>query len=309
MTLQQLRFLTAIVESDFNITAAAAKLNATQPAVSRQLLLLEQELGFQIFSRNGRGLSRVTEAGLQVIEHARRALRETQNIKNVSAELSDPLQGELRVGSTHTEAHYVLPQVIQQFREQFPRVRLSLHPGEAAQVAEMVRVNRVDLVMATGPHHSFDGIAVLPCYRATRRIVVPPAHPLAGSQKPSLAMLGAYPIASQVSAPGERPLQDVFTAAGITPQIVLTSRDAELIKTYVRHGLGIGIIADVAFDAEKDQDLTALNASHLFPEETTWAGFSKQGVLRRYMYEFLGLLAPGLTRENIDRARDAAHAV
>src|SRR5687767_4297748 len=143
MTLQQLRFLAAIVESDFNITAAATKLNATQPAVSRQLLLLERELGFQIFSRNGRGLGRMTDAGEKVIEHARRALREAQNIRNVSAELNDPRRGELRVGSTHTEARYVLPNAIHRFRSLFPGVRLSLHQGTPEQIAEMVRLNQL----------------------------------------------------------------------------------------------------------------------------------------------------------------------
>lgn len=303
MTLQQLRFLTAIVESDFNITAAAAKLNATQPAVSRQLLLLEQELGFKIFSRNGRGLSRVTEAGEQVIEHARRALRETQNIKNVSAERSDPHSGEMRVGCTHTEARYVLPDVINRFRERFPRVRLSLHPDAPEQIAELARSNRVDVVMASGPRHLFDGLAMLPCSHSTRRLVVPAGHPLAGStEKPTLATLGSYPLSTHVLTTTERSLQDLFAEEDIVPQIVLTSRDAELIKTYVRTGLGVGIVAAAAFDPVRDADLVALDASHLFPRETTWAGVSKQAVLREYMYEFLSLLGPDLNRETVARA-------
>jgi LysR family transcriptional regulator, cys regulon transcriptional activator len=303
MTLQQLRFLTAIVESDFNITAAAAKLHATQPAVSRQLLLLEQELGFQIFSRSGRGLSRMTAAGQQVIEHARRALRETQNIKNVSAELSDPRRGELRIGSTHTEARYILPEVIRRFRPLFPGVRLSLHQGTPEQIAELARLNRIDVAIATGSRESFEQLICLPCFRGSRRAVVPASHPLAGSKGATLAKLGSYPIAMHVFTASEIPLHEEFGKAGVEAHVALTTRDAELIKTYVRLGLGVGIIADLAFEPDRDQDLAALDISHLFPEETTWAGFSREGVLRQYMYEFLALLAPHLTRERIDRVR------
>lgn len=304
MTLQQLRFLAAIVESDFNITAAATKLNATQPAVSRQLLLLERELGFQIFSRNGRGLGRMTDAGEKVIEHARRALREAQNIRNVSAELNDPRRGELRVGSTHTEARYVLPNAIHRFRSLFPGVRLSLHQGTPEQIAEMVRLNQLDLVMATGSKSLFGDLVFLSCYQESRRVIVPTSHPLAGAHNPTLAKLGSFPLASHVSETSETPVEEIFGKAGIEPQIVLTSRDADIVKTYVRLGLAVGIIAGVAFDPERDDDLVPLDASHLFPAETTWAGFSRRGVLRQYTYDFLGLLAPHITRDSIERARD-----
>ena len=303
MTLQQLRFLAAIVESDFNITAAAVKLRATQPAVSRQLLLLEQELGFRIFSRNGRGLSRVTDAGAQVIEYARRALRETQNIKNVSADLNDPHRGELRVGSTHTEARYVLPPLIRQFSALFPRVRFSLHQGAPEQIAEMANDGSIDIAMATGTRALPERFVELPCYHGNRRIIVPRSHPLADVTKPTLAKLGAHPIASHVFAASELSLDEVFSQAGIETHVALTTRDAEIIKTYVRHGLGVGIIAEVAFEADRDEDLVAIDASHLFPSETTWAGFAKDGVLRQYMYDFLELLGPHLTRESVDRAR------
>lgn len=303
MTLQQLRFLTAIVESDFNITAAAAKLNATQPAVSRQLLLLEKELGFQIFSRSGRGLSRMTEAGEKVVEHARRALHEAHNIKKVSADLNDPRRGNLRVGSTQTEARYILPSAIHRFRERFPGVRLSVHQGTPEQISEMARSGHIDLAVASGSRELFETLAVLPCYRSTRRAVVPPSHPLAKAPSPTLAQLGAFPLAIHLSSTTESALKLIFDEASIEPHIILTSRDAETIKQYARLGLGVGIIADVAFDPDNDRDLTSLNVSHLFPGETAWAGFPRTGVLRQYMYDFLRLLAPEFTPESIEEAR------
>jgi len=306
MTLQQLRFLTAIVENELNITAAAARLKATQPAVSRQLLLLERELGFQIFSRNGRALVRMTDAGQRVLAHARRALREAQNIKHVSEELSDPQRGELRIGTTHTEARYVLPRVIHPFRARFPQVRLSLHPGTPEQIAERVRLNQIDLAVVAGASHLLEELVVLPCYESSRRLVVPASHPLASARALSLARLAAYPLASHASTTTDRWLHELFVAAGIEPQIVLTTPDAELIKTYVELGFAVGIIADVAFDPEKDQQLVAREVSHLFPAAPTWVGFSGQALIRQYIYEFLAMLAPGLTRERIDRARDAA---
>lgn len=305
MTLQQLRFLTAIVESDFNITAAAAKLNATQPAVSRQLLLLEQELGFKIFSRNGRGMSRTTEAGQLVIEHARRALRETQSIRNVSAELSDPRRGELRVGSTHTEARYVLPALIRRFQTQFPGVRLSLHQGTPEQIDELARLHRIDITIGTESAPAAGPFVCLPCYRTGWRVVVPTAHALTAERKLTLLALSEFPLALHVCTASERVLPDAFVAASLNPHVALTTRDAEIIKTYVRHGLGVGIVADVAFEAGRDDDLVALDASHLFPAGTTWVSFAREGVLRQYTYDFLSLLAPHLTRERVDRVRGA----
>jgi LysR family transcriptional regulator, cys regulon transcriptional activator len=299
MTLQQLRFLAAIVESDCNITAAAMKLSVTQPALSRQLLLLESELGFQIFSRHGRGLSRITDAGQQVIGHARRALREAQNISNLSAEVSDPRRGELRIGSTHTEARYVLPNAIQQFRPLFPGVWLSLLEGTPEQLADLASLNRVDLVITADSRDLFENFAFMPCCNVNRCVVVAPSHALATSGKLSLKSLGMYPLALHVSAVGEVSLQESFAAAKVTPRTVLTTRDAEMVKAYVRLGLGVGIIPDVAFDSTQDTDLVALDVAHLFPPATSWAGFSRETVLRQYTYEFLNLLAPHLSRETI----------
>ena len=307
MTLQQLRFLSALFESDFNITAAAAKLGATQPAVSRQLALLERELGFTLFSRNGSAYSRVTPAGERVIEYARRVLREAQNIKDVSAEINDPRRGELRIGATHTEARYALPSVIQQFQASFPSVRFSLHQGTPEQIAEMARSNRIQLVMATDSDRLFSQFVRLPCYRWHGRILVAASHPLAGTTRPSVEQLSTYAIAEHLlEAPDASPLQEVFTRAGFEARVVLTAQDAEIIKTYVRLGHGVGIIADAAVDAERDADLVSIDASHLFPAHTTWVGFMRGSVLRQYIYEFLSMLAPHLNGERVARAHSCA---
>ena len=304
MKLQQLRFLAAAAQSELNLTAAASKLCTTQPAVSKQIRLLEDELGFTIFTRSGRTLTRITQPGERVVEYALRILREAQNIKNVSAEFKDEGRGTLSIGTTHTQARYALPPVIREFRSRYPGVQFHLHQGTSEQIAEMARINRIDFAIATGSHELFHQFVLLPCYQWHRRLVVPAAHPLASVPRPSLKELAAYPIVTYVfSFSGPSSLYDTFAKAGLQPNVALTARDADVIKTYVRLGLGVGIIADVALDAEHDADLVSIDASHLFPVHTTWVGFARDGLLRRYMYEFLGLLAPHLTRKLVDRAR------
>jgi LysR family cys regulon transcriptional activator len=304
MKLQQLRFLAAVAQNDLNITAAASKLCTTQPAVSKQLRLLEDELGFNIFVRSGRTLAKITPPGERVIQCAMRILREAANIKGVSAEFKDENKGTLSIGTTHTQARYVLPSVIREFRARYPNVQFHLHQGTSEQIAEMAQTNRIDLAIATGAAHLFSHYVLLPCYRWHRRIIVPATHPLARIEKPTLEQIAAFPIVTYVfSFTGPSSLNEIFAAAGLRPDIALTARDADVIKTYVRLGLGAGIIADMALDAQgPDSDLVSIDASHLFPVHTTWIGYARDMLLRRYMYDFLGLLAPHLTRKLVDRA-------
>lgn len=303
MKLQQLRFLAAVAQNDLNLTAAAAKLCTTQPAVSKQLKLLEEELGFNIFVRQGRMFTRLTPPGERVIAHALRLLREAQNIKSVSEEFSEEGRGTLSIGTTHTQARYVLPRVIQQFRPKFPDVQFHLHQGTSEQIAEMAEVDRIDFAIATGSQHLFPNYILLPCYRWHRKIVVPADHPLALVDKPTLKQLAAYPIVTYVfSLTGPSSLHDTFARAGLRPNVALTARDADIIKTYVRLGLGVGIVAEVAINAGEDPDLVSISASHLFPVHTTWIGFARDGLLRGYMYEFLSLMGPHLTPKLVDRA-------
>ena len=307
MKLHQLRYLAAVAQNGLNITAAAQKLHTSQPGVSKQLKLLEDELGFQIFARDGRTLTRITPAGEQVIERALRILREVQSIKSLSEELRDEARGSLSIGTTHTQARYVLPSVIKAFRERFPDIRLHLHQGTSEQIAEMAELNRIDFAIATGSQQLFAGLILLPCYRWHRRVVVPRGHPLATLERLTLKDLAEYPIVTYVFGfTGPSSLQEIFIRAGLTPDVVLTARDADVIKTYVRLGLGVGIVANMAVEADEDRDLVSLDASHLFPAHVTWIGFGRGVLLRKFMYEFMQLFAPHLNRRLVDCAQSAA---
>jgi len=307
MKLHQLRYLAAVAQTGLNITAAAEKLHTSQPGVSKQIKLLEDELGFQIFVRDGRNLTRVTPAGQQVIDRAVKILREVQNIKRLSDDLKDEERGSLSIATTHTQARYVLPEVIKQFREQYPEVRLHLHQGTSEQIAEMAALDRIDFAIATGSENLFDGYSLLPCYRWHRHVVVPRGHPLARHKAPTLKQLAAYPIVTYVFGfTGPSSLLEIFAQEGLVPNVVLTARDADVIKTYVRLGLGVGIVASMAVEQQEDDDLVHIDTSNLFPAHTTWIGFRRGGLLRKYQLDFIQLFAPHLTRRLIERAASSA---
>jgi LysR family transcriptional regulator, cys regulon transcriptional activator len=308
MKLHQLRYLAAVAQSGLNITAAAQKLHTSQPGVSKQIKLLEDELGFQIFVREGRNLTRITAAGQQVIDRALRILQEAQSIRNLSTELRDEGKGSLSIGTTHTQARYVLPDVIRVFRSRYPQVRLNLHQGTSEQIAEMVASDRIDCAIATGSEQLFADLTLLPCYRWHRTVIVPKGHPLADGTRLTLKALATFPIISYTfSFTGPSSLHQAFAKAALTPNVAITARDADVIQTYVRLGLGVGIVAHMAVD-EHDPDLTAIDASHLFPAHITWIGFRRGTLLRKYMYDFAQLLAPHLDRRLVERAHRAASA-
>lgn len=307
MKLHQLRYLAAVAQSGLNITAAAQKLHTSQPGVSKQIKLLEDELGFQIFVREGRNLTRITPAGQQVIDRAQRILKEAQSIRDLSTELRDEGRGSLSIGTTHTQARYVLPSVIQEFRGRYPNVRLNLHQGTSEQIEEMVVHDRIDCAIATGSDQLFSDLTLLPCYRWHRTVIVPRSHPLAlATGRLTLRTLATFPIITYTfSFSGPSSLHEAFAKAALTPNVAITARDADVIKTYVRLGLGVGIVAHMAID-EEDRDLAAVDASHLFAAHTTWIGFRRGTLLRKYMYDFAQLLAPHLDRRLVDRAHRAA---
>jgi len=303
MKLQQLRYLAAVVQSDLNITAAAVKLRATQSAISKQLKLLEEELGFDVFARSGRTLTRITSPGERVIRHALKMLREAENIHGLSEDLREDVRGSLSIGTTHTQARYVLPPIIQEFRQRYPNVQFHLHQGTSEQIADMAEVDGIDFAMATGGHELFGKYVLLPCYQWSRRIIVPAGHPLAQIERPSLQDLAGFPIVTYVfSFTGKSSLHQAFASAGLTANVALTARDSDVIKTYVRLGLGVGIVAEVALDAKQDRGLVSIDASHLFPVHTTWIGFARDRLLRGYMYHLIALIAPHLRRDLVDRA-------
>ena len=308
MKLHQLRYLAAVTQNGLNITAAAQKLHTSQPGVSKQIKLLEDELGFQIFVREGRNLARITPAGQQVIERALKILQEAQSIRDLSTELRDEGRGSLSIGTTHTQARYVLPEVIREFRGRYPQVRLNLHQGTSEQIAEMVAGDRIDCAIATGSEDLFSDLTLLPCYRWHRTVIVPRGHALARAGRLAFKTLAAYPLITYTfSFTGPSSLHEAFAKAGLTPNIAITARDADVIKTYVRLGLGVGIVATMALD-EQDGDLESIDATHLFPAHVTWIGFRRGTLLRRYMYEFAQLLAPHLDRRLVERAHRAADA-
>ncbi len=308
MKLHQLRYLAAVAQSGLNITAAAQKLHTSQPGVSKQIKLLEDELGFQIFVREGRNLTRITPVGQQVIERALRILQEAQSIRDLSTELRDEGRGSLSIGTTHTQARYVLPSVIQTFRGRYPQVRLNLHQGTSEQIAEMVAGDRIDCAIATGSEQLFEDLTLLPCYRWHRSVIVPRNHPLAEGGRLTFKALAAYPLITYTfSFTGPSSLHEAFAKVGLVPNVAITARDADVIETYVRLGLGVGIVAHMAI-SDEDPDLKAIDASHLFAAHTTWIGFRRGTLLRKYMYDFAQLLAPHLDRRLIERAHRAASA-
>ncbi|MGB8692625.1 MAG: LysR substrate-binding domain-containing protein [Steroidobacteraceae bacterium] len=306
MNFHQLQYAVAIARHGLSVTQAAAALGTSQPAISRALKALERELGFDLFVREGRAFSRITPQGARVLEYATRALAEIDSLKAVAADLNHDSRGTLAIATTHTQARYVLPPVVQAFRERYPEVELHLHQGTSEQIAEMVATDRVQLAIATGSDGLFPGLVLLPVYRWHRQVIVPRRHPLASIEKLTLKELAKYPLVTYVfSFSGASSLHTVFAREGLVPKVALTARDSDVIKTYVRLGLGVGIVASVAIEAAHDADLTVVDASHLFPIHTTWVGFRRGTLLRNFAYDFMQLFGPHLTRRLVDRAIEA----
>jgi len=307
MKLQQLKYLLAIVDNGLNITAAAERMYTSQPGVSKQLKLLEEELGLQLFTRKGKSLGGVTAAGDQVIDRARLIMQEVDNIRSLASDYYHEEEGTLSIATTHTQARYVLPDVIQNFRKRYPKVSLNLHQGTSEQIADMVAANEIDFAIATGSRDLFNNLLLVPGYHWDRKIIVPKDHELTKLDgKASLRDLARYPLVTYVfSFGGQSSLKRAFTDEGLEPDVVFTARDADVIKTYVRMGLGVGIVASMAADCEDKKDLTAIDAEGLFPRSTTWIGFRKETVLRRYMLDFMQLFAPHISNSQIEQTRHA----
>ena len=306
MKLQQLRYLLAIADNGLNITAAADRLYTSQPGVSKQLKLLEEELGLQLFTRKGKSLGAVTAAGQQVIDRSRLIMQEVENIRSLASDYYQEEEGTLSIATTHTQARYVLPDVIREFRERYPKVNLNLHQGTSEQIADMVSANEIDFAIATGSHDLFSGLYLVPSYHWDRKIVVPKDHALAKlERKLTLNDLAQHPLVTYVfSFGGQSSLKRAFADQGLEPDVVFTARDADVIKTYVRMGLGVGIVASMAEDCADQKDLTAIDAEGLFPRSTTWIGFRKDIVLRRYMLDFVKLFAPHITSDQLEQTRN-----
>jgi LysR family cys regulon transcriptional activator len=303
MKLQQLRYIWEVAHHDLNVSATAQSLYTSQPGISKQIRLLEDELGVEIFARSGKHLIRVTPAGEAILKTAGEILRKAESIKQLAQEFSNEQKGSLSLATTHTQARYALPPTIRQFIARYPDVALHMHQGTPMQISEMAADGTVDFAIATEALELFSDLVMMPCYRWNRCIVVPRDHPLAALPTLTLADVAEHPIVTYVFGfTGRSRLDEAFMQEGLVAKVVFTAADADVIKTYVRLGLGIGIVARMAFDDVNDADLVALDASHLFAPSVTKIGFRRGTFLRGFMYEFIEMFAPHLTREVIEEA-------
>lgn len=307
MNFQQLRSVRETVCCSFNLTDVAAMLHTSQPGVSRQIRELEEELGLEIFVRAGKRLTGLTPPGDALLPIVERLLLEADNLKRAGQDFVSRLDGRLHVAATHSQTRYALPHAVRDFRTLFPQVTLHLHQGSPKQVAEMLLSGEADIGVATEALAHYEQLVTLPCYRWTHSIVVPPGHPLLQHSEPvTLEQLAQFPIITyEVGYTGRSHIDDAFTREGLHPNVVLTAMDADVIKTYVELGMGVGIVASIALDAERDQQLRILDARHLFEINLTRLAVRRGTWLRGYAYRFIETFAPTLTREVVQKALDA----
>ncbi|MCH2039984.1 MAG: HTH-type transcriptional regulator CysB [Saccharospirillaceae bacterium] len=303
MKLQQLRYIWEVAHHDLNVSATAQVLYTSQPGISKQIRLLEDELGVEVFARSGKHLTRITPAGEAILQVAGEILRKVESIKQVAQEFSDETKGSLSIATTHTQARYALPGVIEGFMQKYPDVSLHMHQGTPMQISEMAANGTTDFAIATEAMELFSDLIMMPCYRWNRSILVPRNHPLAQNPRPSLEQVAAYPLVTYVFGfTGRSKLDEAFKTRGLTPRVAFTAADSDVIKTYVRLGVGVGIVASMALDKDQDSDLVAIDASHLFAPSVTQIGFRKGTFLRGYMYDFISAFAPHLSRDLVEKA-------
>lgn len=303
MKLQQLRYIWEVAHHDLNVSATAQSLFTSQPGISKQIRLLEDELDVEIFARSGKHLTHVTPAGEEIIRMAGEILRKAEDVKKLAQEYSNETKGSLTIATTHTQARYALPYMIAEFRKQYPDVSLHMNQGTPTQIAELAATGKVDFAIATEGMDLFHDLVMMPCYRWNRVLVVPKDHHLANVSQPSLLDVAGEPLVTYVFGfTGRSKLDDAFAGHDLKPNVVFTATDTDVIKTYVRLGLGIGIIAGMAYDDAIDSDLVSIDASHLFSPSTTHIGFRRGTFLRRFMYDFIEGFAPHLDRDLVNEA-------
>ena len=303
MKLQQLRYIVEVLNNNLNVSATAENLYTSQPGISKQVRMLEDELGIQIFGRSGKHLTHVTSVGKEVIEIATGILSKIEAIKSVAREHTQPDEGKLRIATTHTQARYALPNVIQGFMKKYSKVSLQMSQGTPSQISDLASKGDVDFAIATESLHLYNDLVMLPCYHWNRSIIVKPDNPLAKKREITIADIAQYYLVTYVFGfTGRSELDRAFDDAGVQPKIAFTATDADVIKTYVRLGVGVGVIATMAMDPRIDSDLVTIDASHLFRSSTTKIGFRRGSFLRGYMYDFIERFAPHLTKDLVTRA-------
>lgn len=291
------------MDNGLNITAAADRMFTSQPGVSKQLKLLEEELGLQLFARKGKSLHRITRAGERVVKHARAIMDQVDHVRSLADDFYKEEEGTLTIAATNTQARYVLPEILRELRCQYPKVRLNLYQGTSDQIADMMSGSDIDFAIASGPDSRFGNLLRLPGYKWDRVVIVPNDHPLTKVERDlTLHDIAEHPIVSCVFGfESDQSLREVFNGKGLHANIVFTAQDSEVIKTYVRMGAGIGVVAGMAYEPTDRKDLTAIPVTGLFPRNTTWVGIRRNTVLRCYMADFLRLFASHLSFEQIER--------
>jgi len=308
MNLHQFRFVREAVRQNFNLTDAAKALFTSQPGVSKAIIELEEELGIDIFSRHGKRIRGLTEPGRQVLKSVELILQEVEGLKRIGKEFAAQDSGSLTIATTHTQARYSLPAVVQQFSQKFPKVRLSLLQGNPKQVAEMVTNNQADVAIATEAIAEVDGLVSLPCFQWEHMVITPTDHPLLKLKSITLDDIAAYPLITYDAAfAGRNKIDQAFARRAMKPDVVLEAIDADVIKTYVELGMGIGIIAGLAYNPTRDVNLKAIPAGHLFGMNLSRVALKEGAYLRSYVFTFIELLAPSLTRKMVENALSGGH--
>ena len=309
MNLQQLRYVSEVARRDLNVSAAATALHTSQPGVSKQIRALEEELGSQIFRRQGRRLVAVTDAGREVVAAIDRILDEIANLKAVGEEFADRARGSLTVGVTHTQARYALPPIVTAFKKRFPGVRLKLLQGSPHQLARMVLAGEADMAIATEALDEYPQLTTLPAYQWHHCVVVRRGHPLAKVKPLTLEAIASHPLVTyHPTFSARNAIHKSFAARSLAPDIVLTALDSDVIKSYVSLGLGVGIISSRAFRKGKEEGLVALDCDHLFPAQTTRLAYRQGAYLRGYAVEFIRLFAPHVRAADLKQLAAAAGA-
>ncbi len=303
MNLQQLRYVLEIVRHKLSVSDAANALYTSQPGVSKQVKLLEEELGIEIFVRHGKRLTAVTEPGRQVMAIAERMLREADNLRQVGQDFRNEDAGRLVIATTHTQARYALPRVVADFMRRFPKVQLHIHQGNPRQICEQVLAGEADIAIATEAASDLGDLVLLPCHQWNRSVIARKGHPILRESPLTLEAVNRFPIITYDPAfTGRSQINKAFLARGLKPNVILTAIDSDVIKTYVNMDLGIGIIASMAFDPLVDRELAVMDAAHLFESSTTRIGLPRNAWLRGYAYAFIEMFAPHISRHVVDAA-------
>ncbi|HEY9237635.1 MAG TPA: CysB family HTH-type transcriptional regulator [Burkholderiaceae bacterium] len=307
MNFQQLRSVREAVRCGFNLTEVARVLHTSQPGVSRQIRELEEELGVDLFVRAGKRLTSLTEVGTLVVPIIENMLKDADSLKRAGEEFTQQAAGRLSIAATHSQARYALPDAVRDFRQRHPQVSLNLHQGTPDQVAGMLLSGEADIGIATEALATYDALVALPCFRWTHSVIVPPGHALLDGAALTLERLAQFPIITyNPGYTGRTHIDAAFAAAGLEIDLVITAMDADVIKTYVGLGLGVGIVASIAFDDERDRDLRALDARHLFEINLTKLAVRRGSFLRSYVYDFIETFASSLTRAVVVQAMATA---